>query len=120
MYGEKFWKRVGIKQICEFIRSGSEGGYEETGTAEERSARYVTALGECLRAYRDNVLGFDWDSVKDNEQLKNMTTENMWNDILDVISDTDELAYEVGFIAGIKIGQEMANIAQTKGKFPVV
>ena len=107
MYGADYWKRTDIQHICEFLLSGSGDKEIEKGTPEERHMRYGKMLGENIHIFRDKILAFDWNSVNENEYEKQVKTDEMFEDILMIIGYLNQLAYEVGFVTGVKTGKDI-------------
>ena len=107
MYGSDYWKRAGLQQICEYLVYGSEGKEPEQGTPEERQFRYGKALGQSIRSFRDKIIQFDWDSISNDERKKQMETDEMFEDVIKIINNLNQLAYEMGFITGLKIQKDI-------------
>lgn len=106
MYGADFWDRATFQQLCEFMRTGAERFTHEEGTAEERHKRYSKAYSAGMRSFREKVLAYDWDSCR-NSHDKDMATDDLWIDALSASGDLNELAFEVGFRAGLLVGREL-------------
>lgn len=102
MYGTDFWKRVSLQQVGEFLRRGSELSYYDTGTPEERYKQYKKALYDNLCDFRDKVIAYDnW--AKCDEKEKEIITEQLWEEVICVGGDLEELAFEMGLGAGLTI-----------------
>jgi len=113
MYDDDYWKRVGLQQICEFICSGSgDIKIKEKGTPKERHLRYGMALGKGIRSFRDKIINYDWDSIGDDEAKKQLKTDEMFEEIITIIGDINQLSYEMGFVTGLKIQKDIFQITQ--------
>lgn len=106
MYDTDYQSRVDIQQICAFFKVGAETHDIKNGTAKDRSLKYSRAFGAGMRIFRDRVLAFDWETIED-ENRRNMKTEDLFVEALHASGDLSDLAYEMGFRAGLTIGRQL-------------
>jgi len=97
-----YWERLDLHNVCSYLRDGVPPSEDNPGTPGERDLRYNQRLLDELVMFRDSVLEYDWDSV-DNEDKKEVITEDMWQEIILTVSDMRLLDYEMGFYAAMKI-----------------
>ena len=116
MYGKDFWKRTGISHIFEFIRTGGELTSVDIKerTAEDRHKDYTTSLLYGMRLARDRIIAFDWSSLGDDEAKKANHTDEMFDELMGASCQLSDLAFEMGFISGIKISNEMNQRTHSK------
>ena len=116
MYGKDFWKRACLDHILEFILTGSEikRAVTEKISSEERHDIYTTNLIQSLNLTRDKIIAFDWDSIKNDEEKKIIETEKIFDEVSEVWGDLVKLAFEMGFMAGLKIFDDAGR--KTKNK----
>lgn len=100
MYGSDFFERMGIPQICEFLRYGDLVA-EEEGTLEERYHRHEKVLVGNLRKYRRDVLEMDWTGLSGQQLL--FKEEELYQTILDEITAMETVSFEAGFLAGLHL-----------------
>ena len=105
MYSKDFWKRACLDHILEFILTGSEikRAVTEKISAEERHDIYTTNLIQSLNLTRDKIIAFDWDGIKNDEEKKIIETEKIFDEASEAWGDLVKLAFEMGFMAGLKI-----------------
>ncbi|MCL2851885.1 MAG: hypothetical protein FWE20_02450 [Defluviitaleaceae bacterium] len=115
MYDKEFWKRTCIRQIFEFIRTGGEmiSNDAKESTAEDRHKYYTTSFLRGMHLARDRIIAFDWNSVG-NEFEKSRKTDEMFDELLNASSELSDLAFEVGFISGAKICDEVYQRTHSK------
>lgn len=106
MYNADYKNRVDVQQICDFFKIGAESFNLKSGTAKERHWKYSKAFGAGMRSFRDRVLAFDWDTVSSGDR-RDMKTEEMFVEALEASGDLSDLAYEMGFRAGLVIGRQL-------------
>ena len=114
MYDRRYWENIAFQRVCQFLRTGGEiiDFESRKGKPGERVYRYQKALTESMCLFRDRVIAFDWNSVSHDENLKQMKTEDMWQEALLATGNMNDLHYEMGFLTSIKLGQEIAQIMQ--------
>lgn len=106
MYGKEFKERIGIQQLCDFLRTGAETCTVDSGTLDERADKYFDMLLKELERYRKRVLETDWESFPSQERLE-MKVEELFNDILSAVWGIEAVGFEAGFTAGIQLGWTM-------------
>jgi len=107
MYDMDYQERVDIRQICEFIKTGVERTTEmQDGTPQERHEQSVKAFCVAIRTFRDRVLSYDWAAVKDSKK-RELETENLYVEVIEALGDLQDLAYEMGFRAGLSISRQL-------------
>lgn len=108
MYNKEFWERTNICIILEFIRTGVEAVNEDAKkyTAEERHKYYTTKLYYNISLTRDKIIAFDWGSLGNDGVLKADKTDEMFDEIVQASCSLSDLAFEVGFVSGMKFFYE--------------
>lgn len=106
MYDADYQSRIDLQQICSFFKVGAETFELQEGTPKDRHLKYSRAFGAGMRSFRDRVLAFDWETVR-NGNDRDMKTEDMFVEALHASGDLSELAYEMGFRAGLTIGRQL-------------
>ena len=116
MYDKEFWKRTDVRRIFEFIRTGGEltSVDAEDSTAEDRHRYYTTSLFHGMRLARDRIVAFDWNSLGDDEAKKSIRTEEMFDELVSASCMLSDLAFEMGFLSGAKVFNEMNHKAPGK------
>jgi len=105
MYDADYQSRIDIQQICTFFKVGAETFDIKDGTPKDRHKKYSRAFGAGMRSFRDRVLAFDWETVSGDR--RDMKTEEMFVEALEASGDLSDLAYEMGFRAGLTIGRQL-------------
>lgn len=106
MYGSDYQNRIDVQQICDFFRMGAESFNLKDGMPKDRHLKYSKAFYMGMQIFRDRVLAFDWETVEDGNR-RDMKTEDMFVEALEASGDLSELAYEMGFRAGLIIGRQL-------------
>jgi len=116
MYDMDYQDRVDIRQICEFIKTGAENTTEmQSGTPQERHEKNGAAFTMAMRTFRDRVLSYDWDAVKDGKE-RELKTERLYEEVVEALGDLQDLAYEMGFRAGFSISKQLFDDTELFGE----
>ena len=108
MYKNQEYKnRINIQSICKYLRHGELPRKIEEGTLEERERRIYESIPESLIVFRDCVRMYDWTPICKDEKIKIAATEDMWQVVMDVISELSSFEYELGFRAGLTISSDI-------------
>ena len=105
MYGEDFFNRTNWQQICDFLRYGSETMQPpEAGTLEERAKRHEAAFIAAMKSYRTAVVSTNWAAVPADRQV--FEDEKLSMSVFHELASIEELAFEAGFSAGLRLAGE--------------
>ena len=114
MYGKLFWDRNSLDHILEFVRTGSvlKDTEDKKGTAQDRHDEYLKKLLEGMYIAKDRIVAFDWSNTdtKDNS----FVIDELFDELLSASSELCDLAFEVGFISGIRLINDAFNKSQYK------
>ena len=75
---------------------------------------YTTDLLQGMCIARDRILAFDWSSLDGDEAKKSIQTDEMFDELMSASCKLSDLAFEVGFISGVKVLNEMNQRTQNK------
>ena len=100
-------ERLNLQSICKYLRHGNLPLKLDEGTLFERKKRIYTDIPESLVIFRDRIIATDWTTIGNDTGTRIIVTENLWNDVMNVISDLASLEYELGFLAGLAISSDI-------------
>jgi len=109
VYDKEFWDRLNLRKILEYVRTGREFSEEDiSGTAEQKYTHYYNKLISGMSLSRDRIIAFDWNSLNGDDLAKSEKTHDIFGEVMEASSDLSDLAFEMGFIAGLKVLQDIS------------
>ena len=105
MNAKDFWNRVSLQVVTEFMRSNSLKDADPETFFDQR-IKLEKDFQRSLVNAKDKILAFNWDSLNNDAHKITIALEEIFADTIAKSGEISDVAFDVGFIAGIKFWQE--------------